>query len=331
MILITNDEVSENALALAGRKFDLWAWSEALHVGPIGKTYDLSTFARDRALVFQYHGWDECQEVEADFKARNDALLRGLGDGEEVVLLFGAGIRDQLTLARLAAWLMNQASERLNCVKVSVSNKMIPNDSSDALWELIDHAEPAGETNLAEYESMWTAFVSDDPTDLEASFQTIKSVSLKAAVGRLLREYPSSENGLSLTECQILDAISLGVTAPRELFESCRETESAPFLNYWEFWAVLQRITSGKSPLIETVSGEPFLCPPRDLAWKAFEEQALALTLCGEQVLKAEGHWGQVGFQERWIGGVQLTENRMWFWNYQTDRLTPEPKFPFVL
>ena len=198
MILITNDEVSGNALALAGRKFDLWAWSEALHVGPVGKTYDLSTFARDRALVFQYHGWDECQEVEADFKARNDALLRGLGDGEEVVLLFGAGIRDQLTLARLAAWLMNQASERLNCVKVSVSNKMIPNDSSDALWELIDHAEPAGESNLAEYESMWTAFVSDDPTDLEASFQTIKSVSLKAAVGRLLREYPSSENGLSL-------------------------------------------------------------------------------------------------------------------------------------
>jgi hypothetical protein len=180
-------------------------------------------------LVFQYHGWDECQEVEADFKARNDALLRGLGDGEEVVLLFGAGIRDQLTLARLAAWLTKQASERLNCVKVSVSNKMIPNDSSDALWELIDHAEPAGEANLAEYESMWTAFVSDDPTDLEASFQTIKSVPLKAAVGRLLREYPSSENGLSLTECQILDAISLGVTAPRELFESCRETESAPF------------------------------------------------------------------------------------------------------
>lgn len=52
MILITNDEVSGNALALAGRKFDLWAWSEALHVGPVGKTYDLLTFARERGVGF---------------------------------------------------------------------------------------------------------------------------------------------------------------------------------------------------------------------------------------------------------------------------------------
>jgi hypothetical protein len=199
------------------------------------------------------------------------------------------------------------------------------------LWDRIDRAESLEETKFGVYESVWTAFVSDDPMDLEKCFQSLESGLLKDAVDRLLREYPSAENGLSLTECQILDALSLGVTAPRELFEACRETESVPFLNNWEFWAILQRMTSGESPLIETVTGDPFLCPPRGLAWKAFEKQSLALTPFGERVLKAEEHCALDGFQERWIGGVQLAANRLWFWCYQTNSLTREPKVPSVL
>lgn len=332
MIVFTSDEVSENALALTGRSLDMWAWSEALHVGPIGKTHDLVTFARDRALVFQYHGWDESKEVEADFTARNEALIDALeNEEEEIVLLFGPGIRDQLSLARLAAWLKAQASQALARVKISVEGGALAAESGEALWNRIDRAESLEDTKFDVYESVWTAFVSDDPTKLEACLQSLEEGLLKDAVDRFLREYPSVENGLSLSECQILDALSLGVTGPKELFEACRETESVPFLNNWEFWATLQRMTSGKSPLIETANGDSFMCPPRSLAWTAFEEQNLALTPFGERALKAEEHCGLDGFQERWIGGVQLAADRLWFWNYQTNCLTREPKIPSVL
>jgi len=330
MIVFTNDEATVNALARASKELDAWAWSEALHVGPVGKTYDLDTFARDRALVFQYHGWDESLEAESDFALRNDALRRALAGGREIVLLFGSGIRDQLALARLATWLNTQAKDALDRVRISVSEHNLASETDEALGDRALRAEVPDRGRLNEYESVWTSFVSDDPTGLGKCCRSLEGGPLKTAAHRLLREFPSSDNGLSLTECQILDAISLGANEPLVLFEACKETESSPFLSDWEFWAVLERMTLGASPLIEIVDRDTFLCPPKALSCKIFQEQRFVLTAFGERVLKGEQHYGSADFQDRWIGGAHLSKNRLWFWDYRNNRLTREPGVPSV-
>jgi hypothetical protein len=331
MIVLTNDVASVNALARGSRRLISWAWSEALHVGPVGKTLDLEIFARDRALVFQYHGWDECLEVEADFALRNKALLGALERQDEIVLLFGGGIRDQLSLARLVAWLRAQDPEGMNRVKVSESDSVLAEESDEALEKRVVSAESVSLARVGDCQSVWKAFVSDDPRELETCRHSLESGPLKEAVNRILREYPSAENGLSLTECQILDAISLGVEGPLELFQVCQEAEAIPFLNDWEFWAILDRLATGASPLIETRGSDWFLCPPKALAWKSFQSQRFALTDSGKGTLRGEENYALADFQERWIGGVQLVKDRLWFWDYLADQLTRKPKIPYVL
>ncbi len=320
-----------NSLARANLEADCWAWSEALHVGPVSRTADLEAFAQERTRVYESLGWDEWVEVEADFKLRNEALSAAIRDEEEIALLFGAGIRDQMPLARLLSWLVDQSPEALERTKLALLDGLLSGESDEALAARVGNAKMPTPEQVEEYRSAWKAFTAEDPTGLELVFGGLESGPLKGALGRLLRECPSSENGLSLTEAQILDTLSLGVTSPADLFESCRETESAPFLTNWEFWAMLERMTKGSSPLMRVVVGESFLCPPKEVAWEEFHSQSLAPTEFGERVMAGEEHYGLADFQERWLGGARLAKEDLWFWDYRKGGLTQSPTIPSVL
>ena len=325
MIVLTSDGVAANALIRTNLALDCWAWSEALHIGPIGKTNDLETFARQRAVVYGSLGWDECQEVEVDFGLRNEALKRAVDGGQEIVLLFGKGIRDQLPLARLLAWLADRASFALGRVRLALSNTDVQQTPGEVLDELVHGARTVSMAQVRQYESFWGAFASSDPMDLENWRRGSEEGLLAEAAERLMQEFPSSDNGLSLTECQILDILSLGVESPWEVFERFLETENAPYLNDWEFWLVLERLMQGYTPLATLGEGDSFLRPPKDLAWKPFQNQRIKLRLRGERVLAGEEHYGQLDFRERWIGGVRLHSESLWYWDYQQGCLTRDP------
>ncbi len=321
MIVFTSDDSVANALNRTDPDLAVWAWSESLHMGSVERDYDLDAFAKRRAASFRDWGWDECVEVEADWTLRNDALMQGLAEGQEIGLLFGKGVRDQLPLARICGWLAAKANHALDKVRLLNVDSSLTDRSDQWLSKAVSSAPPAGIEAIRQYERVWEAFVSSDPKQLEGCWRSFGDGPLQEALERLLREFPSSENGLSLTECQILDALSLGIRSPRELFDRFSETEDPPFLNDWEFWLILERMATGASPLIELGDQENFLRPPNVMAWNAFHDQTLGLTQTGESVLKGSGNYAALDFQERWIGGCRVAKDNFWFWDYEAREL----------
>ncbi len=236
MVVFTSDAATVNALLETAPDWDVWAWDESLHVGLVSDEAELDAFSSKRAALFRTWGWDASGEVDSDMILRNNALTKALDDNEELVLLFGAGIRDQLTLARLCHFIFNVGESAPENTRLALLHSRASEYSGESLAERVRQAEPLSDDLVQTLSLAWRDFVSPDPTNLAERVQNWGAGIRKEAFLRLLKEFPSADNGLSLTEAQILDAVSLGVGSPRDLFGRCGETESIPFLSDWEFW-----------------------------------------------------------------------------------------------
>ncbi|MEM9159377.1 MAG: hypothetical protein AAGB46_10035 [Verrucomicrobiota bacterium] len=328
MIVFTSSDAAVNALTRLRLRDRSVAWSDPLYMGMVSPHWDLGAFASARAVAHRSFGWDEDKLVEKDFSLRNEFLQEAVSGEEEVALLFGPGVGDQLNLAHLLAWVTTHAAGVLQRTRLATSERNLDLLTDEEIGDLLAGAGEIFAAAADQYRGAWAAYVSPDPQFLENYlYQAADSpYSGKAlnAVKRVLREYPSSENGLSLTEGQILDCLRLGLESPRELYEAYSQTEEHCYLRNWDFWAYLDRLAGGEKPLIETESGTPFLCPPKALAWDLFYGQKLRLTDWGSSVLNGDAM--TLCAEGRWIGGVQLEAGAMWYWDYPRESLTREAR-----
>ncbi len=326
MIVFTSEEAAVNALSESPFEGESWAWMDSPHFGPVAPAGDLETFSRERATYFKSLGWDESDELEADFRLRNAALANALAERRSIALLFGHSPRDQLTLARMAHFFTQSPEAASESLLLASVDGAVSDIAGTQLAERVENACPFGLIEQERYARAWSEFAGSDSIGFCDWTRSLEGGCLKRALNRMLREYPSLENGLSLTEAQILDSVALGVREPRSLFERIRETEASPFLNDWEFWVVVERLTLGGTPLLERSDGKLFERPPVALAWKAFDAQVLQLTSVGEDVLEGRERYTSLDFPSRWIGGVELKAGNFAFWDYGTGSLASEPE-----
>lgn len=319
MRIFTSEVATANALARADGRMRVAAWEDPLTFGRLSATEDLDAFAADRATVYAEAGWDEDGVAEADLCLRNAELRESFASDAETRLVFGGSLLDQLHLAQILAWLSTRPeSERARARLMLVDGPLSVFDEG-ALLEVAREGEPVDGSTLALYRTCWRAVTCPDPQVAAAAWSAAAEAgysSLAAGLERWLQELPSVENGLSLTQMQTLDAVRLGVGFPQELFKAVQETEAAPFRVNWEFWQVLDGLFSGAEPLLRTAAGEPFLCPPRSLAWLPFHDQRLELTDRGLATLEGKARYAGEGFAPRWLGGVWLDGESAWFWDY---------------
>lgn len=322
MTVFTSEETLVNRLRELDPELAVWTCSWALYFGPVGRWSDLDVFARDRSIVFRSFGWDESDEVENDLKLWARAWLASLEENDPVILLFGSGIRDLLPLALLMYWLSeNQGMGSGNVRLVSGFGTGLEGLSVDSLPACLESATQVTADQMKTYHSLWSAFAASEPGALEECYRGFGPGWVRNALFRLLREYPSWGNGLSLTECQILDSIELGISSPRNLYDLCSEVEKLPFLNDWEFWETLHRLASGSTPLVASSADGGFLRPPSVLADHSFHAQELSLTEFGRDVLSGARHYGEGDFPTRWLGGVELSSKSLPCWDYSENRL----------
>lgn len=314
MLLVTDSDSTVSGLLETEIGGDALAWSDRLHIGRVTPTTDFVQFIEDRASVYGELSWDEDGVAAKDFALRNEVFFEALQEGEEIRLLFGRSLGDQLKLAQICFWLSVSDSVCLDRVFLKVAENRIQY-FEDAGYERLNVRE------LADYRNFWMSYVGRDPRFLLSAL-TVENEAIARASKRLLMEYPSFENGLSLSEAQVLDAVALGMSHPKELFDAFQETEEYPYLLDWDFWALLDRLCSGKNPLLECSSGDAFMCPPKTLAWEAFHAQSLRLTIDGEAVLRGDSHLAALNFPSRWIGGCFLEKGSMWYWDYASETLT---------
>ena len=76
------------------------------------------------------------------------------------------------------------------------------------------------------------------------------------------------------------------------------------------------------SPIIESNPALLELPPGKQLTLPPRPDQELSITSAGNEVLKGKRNWLNMIVIDRWIGGVHLVPNSVWYWNPALGMLT---------
>ena len=168
-------------------------------------------------------------------------------------------------------------------------------------------AAPLSEPALDLASAAWAALRADEPGGLGAIARTPDPVLrfLAEAFDRLGREYPSTRDGLSLTERRILAAVAAGASTAGAVFAAVGLREARPFLGDTYCFRMIARLASARTPLLAVAA-------------------RVELTAAGRRVLDgADDHVGLSGI-DRWVGGVHLAgAASAWRWHEGTEAIVP--------
>jgi hypothetical protein len=302
-------------------------WRDALHEGPV-PAGDADGLRRTRAeFLAAADAGDpsdpaDSEEIRRSFEARDRELLDGRHG--RYVLWFEADLYCQLQLVEILARLdeLHVPAERITLVCIGEHPGIahfggLGELTADQLRDLVTTkaAAPLGEAALAIATSAWGAFRSPHP-DGVAELTAVRSPDLRflgEAFERLAREYPSTRDGLSLTERRLLAAAAADPgAAAATLFVRASRREIRPYLgDTWAF-AVLERLARGPRPLVTVDAADG----------RVDGSTAVRPTDDGATVLAGRADHVALNGLDRWIGGVHLMGRDVpWRWDEGSEAL----------
>jgi hypothetical protein len=315
---VTNGDATVPGLRGTGLASVVLSWRDVLHEGPVPDVPD-----------------DELRLIRAAFLAGGPAHAAGTATAfaerdrtfaayrdREYVLWFEADLYDQLQLVQILARLSDLAvpPDRITLICIgeypgiahfgglgeltSAQLRGLPSVAATPLTaDALDYATRS-----------WAALRAPDPHGIGV-IATTPSPQLRfvaEAFDRLAREYPSTRDGLSLTERRILAAVGEGSPTAATVFVRSSAREVRPFLgDTWCFDRV-SRLAAAPAPLVAV---EPSGTP-------VDRDARIRLTDAGRRTLGGDDdHVGRNGI-DRWIGGVHLTGHAVpWRWDDGTESL----------
>jgi hypothetical protein len=289
---VTNGDSTVGELSRTGLAARILPWRDALHEGPVlpgpddvrraarapfldvpvavleDRDRDLDAHAGTFVLWFEADLYDQLQIVEilARLAARHV-------EPERITLI---QVGEVPGIARFGG-LGELYAEQLRVIAAQAAVALTPEALVLATrgWDALRSPTPEGIAALIDARSPELRFVGE-------------------AFGRLAREYPSSRDGLSLTERRLLAA--LPATAI-EAFLRGAGKEARPFLGDGFAFAALARMQVGGLVVLD-------------------EDDRFARTELGDRVLAGEAEH----VTDRWVGGVRMRETA-WRWDDATERL----------
>src|SRR5262245_17077209 len=296
-------------------------WRDALHDGPV-PAVEPEELRRIRAdFLAQTFSIDRV-ECMAQF-AERDRVLEANRDGE-YVLWFEADLYDQLqiiqVLSRLAELGVPAARITLICIGehaglphfgglgelTSEQLRRLP--ATDACARLTPNA-------LELAARAWDAFTAATPEGLGAIAAT-RSGELRflgEAFDRLSREYPSTRDGLSLTQRRVMAAVGDGARDAGSAFVRAAGRETRPYLGDTSCYWMMNGLVRAPVPLLDA---DPINRPVE-------RATRLSLTDTGARVLAGGADHVAVNGVDHWIGGVHLVGHHVpWRWDEGTETIT---------
>jgi hypothetical protein len=300
---VTNGDSTVPGLQGTGLVERVMPWRDVLHEGPVPDVPD-AELRRIRSAFL---------DVDADVIAERDRTLAEHRHGE-YVLWFEADLYDQLQIVQILARLhaLDVPAERITLICVGEHLGIahfggLGELTSEQLGRLPATAAITLTTGSLEHATRaWAALRAPEPAGL-GEIAATPSPELRfvaEAYDRLSREYPSTRDGLSLTERRLLAAIGDGARTPGEAFVRAAARETRPFLGDTHAFDRLTQMATAPTPLLE--DGEP-----------------LRLTEAGREVLAGRADHVALNGIDRWIGGVHLTGTAPeWRWDEGTESIT---------
>jgi hypothetical protein len=270
-------------------------WGDVLHEGPVPAVDD------DELREVRVRFLGGATVVERDF-AQRDAELAAARD-DEYVLWFEADLYDQLQLAQILDRLarLDVAPERVTLICIG---EHVGFARFGGLGELDGpqlaalpgrFAVPLTPEAMELARRAWAALRAPEPSGLAAIVASRSPVLrfLPEAFDRLSREYPSTRDGLSLTERRLLAAVANGAVRAGEAFVRAAARETRPFLGDTWAYAAIERLARADVPLL-------------DAARPVGRTAAVSITDAGRRVLAGEADHVELNGIDRWVGGVHL-------------------------
>ena len=318
---VTNGDIVVDLLRRAGLADAALAWADVLHEGPVPAGLDDDGLRRARAEFLAGADGGDTAEALRRLTDRDRALAGGRAGG--YLLWFEADLYDQLQIAQILAALgdLGVGPGRVTLVCIG-EFPGIPHFGGlgelepEQLGGLLDTAAtPLTAEALDLGAAAWAALRAPDPGGLG---QIVASRSpqlrfLGEAFDRLAREYPSTRDGLSLTERRILAATPEAGTPAGTVFARLGEREARPYLGDLFFFRIVARLAGAPVPLLE-------LDPP---GGRVDAGTRLRRTEAGDRVLRGEADHVALNGIDRWVGGVHLHgPEARWRWDEGIETLT---------
>jgi hypothetical protein len=295
-------------------------WRDSLHEGPV-PAVGPEELRQVRAAFLVAAGADDRAEGSAIFAERDRTLAANL-DGE-YVLWFEADLYDQLQIIQILARLadLGVPAQRIALICIGehpgiarfgglgelTAAQLRELPTTNAFTRLT-----AAALQLAI--EAWAAFRAPTPAGLPAiaASRSRELRFLGEAFDRISREYPSTRDGLSLTERRILAAVADGADEAGMAFVRAAARETRPYLgDGWSF-AMMERMARAPVPLLHAEPESP-----------VHRETRLRLTETGARVLAGAADHVTLNGIDRWIGGVHLRGHHVpWRWNDATETIT---------
>jgi hypothetical protein len=300
-------------------------WRDVLHEGPV-PAVGPEELRQIRAAFLAQGGADDRAEGASMFLDR-DRTLAANRDGR-YVLWFEADLYDQLQiiqiLDRLAGLGVPAARITLICIGEHPGIARfggLGELTAEQLRELPATKACARLTPAALQLAAraWAAFRAPAPDGLAAIAAT-RSGELRflgEAFDRLCREYPSTRDGLSLTERRVLAAVADGAPDAGGAFVRAGARETRPYLGDTWCFAMMDRMANAPVPLLQ-------VDPPGHPVDRA---SRVRLTDTGARVLAGGADHATLNGVDRWIGGVHLRGRHVrWRWDDGTETIVHAPE-----
>ena len=255
---VTNGDITVDLLRRAGLARDALAWADVLHEGPVPAGLDDAGLRRARAEFLAGADGLDPAAVLRRFSERDRVLAAGR-DGE-YVLWFEADLYDQLQIAQILATLGDLGVDPGRVTLVCIGEYPgiahfggLGELEPGQLPGLLDAATPLTTEALDLGAAAWAALRAPDPGGLGriAASRSRELRFLGEAFDRLAREYPSTRDGLSLTERRTLAATPEEGATAATVFGRLGEREARPYLGDLFFFGLVARLARARVPLLE--------------------------------------------------------------------------------
>jgi hypothetical protein len=315
---VTNGDITVDLLRRAGLAEQALAWADVLHEGPVPAGLDDDGLRRVRAEFIAGADGVDAVAVRRRFEARDRALAANRGG--EYVLWFEADLYDQLQIAQILAMLgkLGVAPGRVTLVCIGEYPGIahfggLGQLEPGQLPGLLDVATPLTAEALDLGAAAWAALRAADPGGLGgiAARRSPELRFLAEAFDRLGREYPSTRDGLSLTERRILAAVADGGGSAGEVHARVGAREARPYLADLFCFRIVARLAGAPVPLLAAD-------PPSEVT----AGTRLRPTDAGLRVLRGEADHVALNGLDRWVGGVHLAgRDSPWRWDEGTESI----------
>lgn len=315
MFHLANGDAAAERLRAAGLPGEVIVWADALHDGPVVDDGSDESW-RNRRATFLASMLHVPRSEPLARLAGWDADLARAGLADEVVLWIEPDLFDQLLLVRHLARVASQAWKPATLSLVCRDVHPVLGDVSclgtisiHGARTLYAERAPLGPPEIDLAVEAWRALCAAKPDALLALVRRGTPVLpfLAPAIERLLGEYPSSQDGTSLTEHFILQVLDPWPLEGVQVFRAVQRLERHVFMGDSSFSWRLWSLSRAPHPLIAARGAD---------TPAAFQFARIGLTQAGLAVKRGEVDAVTLNGVDRWIGGVHLKGDSVpWRWD----------------